>query len=72
MAKKIKVGLLGLGRGVDIALGVSYSEDAEVTAVCDKDDARVEMYKKRLPELGILYTRIFLTWRNSRRWDWLD
>lgn len=69
MAKKIKVGLLGLGRGVDIALGVSYSEDAEVTAVCDKDDARVEMYKKRLPELGILNAAFYSDYEEMLKSD---
>ena len=67
--KKIRVGLLGLGRGVDIALGVSYTNDAVVTAVCDRNEERLEMYKKRLPELGICDAEFFVEYEDMLKAD---
>ena len=51
--EKIKVGILGTGRGIDIALGIRYTKDAVISAVCDRNEVRLEKWKNEFPKRGV-------------------
>ena len=53
MEKKVRIGLLGLGRGVDIAVAAVKTGKAVLVAACDLNAERREKYEKRFSELGI-------------------
>ena len=52
--KKYRIGILGAGRGVDLAVNFA-ALGCEITAVCDFSDMRLEKAKTVLPE-AVLYT----------------
>ncbi len=47
--KKIKIGVVGLGRGLDFVQAIKNMDDVELTAVCDTDEKSIEKAKDRLP-----------------------
>ena len=52
--KKIKVGVFGAGRGMDIAM-YFMMQDCEVVALCERDKERAEKVLKKLPETAKIY-----------------
>lgn len=50
MEKKLKIGILGTWRGKAFAQAVSLIEEAEVTAICDKDADKIEFIRPYISE----------------------
>lgn len=48
MARRLRIGIAGLGRGSHFLSALTSWEDTEVAAVCDTDPARVEKVKDRI------------------------
>jgi predicted dehydrogenase len=53
---KIRVGIFGTGRGIDIARNFLYHNDCEVVAHCDNRPNRLENGVKRLGKTVKTYT----------------
>lgn len=49
MEKKIKIGVFGTWRGLEYIKAVQLIEEAEVTAICDKDPEKIEKAKPYCP-----------------------
>ena len=47
--KKLRIGILGMGRGIDLAENLSLLDDCEIVAFCEQDSARAE---RALKEFG--------------------
>lgn len=52
--KKVRVGVLGAGRGVDIYTNAKYC-DCELVAICDNNDARIAENRDKLDENIAIY-----------------
>ena len=53
--KKIKIGVIGVGRGRDMIDYCTSAENAELVAICDKWEQGLEQQKARFPDLPITY-----------------
>ena len=56
MDKKLKVGVFGARRGCGIAQGITLTEKAYISAVCDYDESTYENIKKYCCEETKFYT----------------
>ena len=54
--KKIKIGVFGLGRGMDIAKNFLYQNSCEVVAFCDNRSERAELGMEKLGKKVDVYT----------------
>ena len=48
--EKIRLGVVGLGRGLQSVLDIIIDDDVELVAICDKNPDMVEKAKKQLKE----------------------
>lgn len=53
--RKIKIGVIGVGRGRDMIDYCTSAENAELVAICDKWEQGLEQQKERFPDLPITY-----------------
>lgn len=53
---KIKLGVFGLWRGGSFLDIINAQDDAEVFAICDKDEGRLKSTAERLPEGVLTFT----------------
>lgn len=51
--EKVRIGVIGLGRGLDMIRELYKMEDAEVRVICDKDPARIDRAKDLLKDTPI-------------------
>lgn len=53
--KKIKIGVLGVGRGASMIDYCLKADNAQLVAICDKWEEGLNLQKKKNPDLNITY-----------------
>ena len=57
--KKVKIGVMGVGRGRDMISYCTKNENAELVAVCDKWEEGLERFQRKFPETNVAVYRDF-------------
>ena len=57
--KKVKIGVMGVGRGRDMISYCTKNENAELVAVCDKWEEGLERFQRKFPKTNVAVYRDF-------------
>ena len=59
MKKAVRLGVVGLGRGLYVASDIAKESGVKIAAVCDHDPQKLEKAVKKLTELGVTQLQAF-------------